>query len=158
MQTHAPILLADDDLVYARLLHSAIAKVAPSAPFFHVDDGEKAIQFLEGTGRYSDREKSPMPRLLLLDLNMPAKDGFEVLEWIKTRACLRNLPVVVISGSQDADTVARARELGAWAFFAKPNDLAGFQQLARSLESCLDTDRVPGSTEDVAALQGCASA
>jgi two-component system response regulator len=133
------ILLADDDPIYARLLQSAVAKVAPGVPFFHVEDGEQATRFLGGLGQFSDRNRYPMPGLLLLDLEMPKMDGFQALEWIQERPDLRTLPVVVVSSSQDTASIARSHDLGAWAFFTKPKTAAGFQQLAFSLESCLDS-------------------
>jgi CheY-like chemotaxis protein len=136
------MLLADDDVIYARLLQTAIARVAPAAPFFHVEDGGEAIRFLSGHGDFSDRARYPLPDVLLLDISMPHKNGLEVLEWIGTETSLAALPVIVISTIEDDATVRRAYELGAKAFLAKPKTFPGFRDLAEVLVNSMNSPRL----------------
>ena len=83
-------------------------------------DGEQAIDYLSGRGAYANRERNPLPYLLLLDLKMPGTDGFEVLQWIRGEPELRRLLVVVLTSSNLQADVDRAYELGANSYLVKP--------------------------------------
>jgi two-component system response regulator len=136
------ILVADDDPVYAGFLRSAFARAMPTTPMIHVEDGEEAIQILsdsQGAGQKSHLS----PGALLLDLQMPKKDGLEVLEWINGQRNLKDLPVIVISGSQGTPAVARAYELGAKGCLTKPCGRAGLKQLAELLKLWLNSPELP---------------
>src|SRR5690349_327990 len=85
------ILIAEDDEDHVFLLKRALQKGAVLNPVFVVSDGQEAIEYLKGEGKYADRYEYPLPSLLLLDLKMPQKDGFEVLEWIRQQPGLRRL-------------------------------------------------------------------
>jgi CheY-like chemotaxis protein len=85
-----------------------------------VEDGEEAISYLRGEGAYSDFESCPPPALVLLDLKMPLRDGFEVLEWIRKQEKFRELPVIIMSSSgQDCD-LQHAFRSGATSYIIKP--------------------------------------
>src|SRR5687768_16993926 len=99
MSTPATILLAEDNENDALLMRHAFKKAGISNPLVRVRDGEEAIDYLAGHGVYADRRAYPFPALLLLDLKMPRRDGFEVLEWIKADPSLRRLPVTVLTSS-----------------------------------------------------------
>ena len=114
------ILIADDNEDHALLLRRALKKGAVVNPVFVVRDGEETILYLAGQGKYADRYEYPLPGLLLLDLKMPVKNGFEVLEWIREQPGLRRLRVVVLTTSDDPRDVDRAYELGANSFMVKP--------------------------------------
>ena len=114
------ILIAEDNEDHALLLRRALRKGAVVNPIFVVSDGEETIQYLAGQGKYVDRYEYPLPGLLLLDLKMPVKSGFEVLEWIRQQPGLRRLRVVVLTTSDDPRDVDRAYELGANSFIVKP--------------------------------------
>ena len=86
-----------------------------------VTDGEEAIHYLQGEGRYADRQAFPLPRLIVMDINMPRKTGFR-LEWLKSDGVLRRIPVVIVSASDRPSDVNRAYELGANAYMVKPVD------------------------------------
>jgi CheY-like chemotaxis protein len=87
-----------------------------------VADGQAALEYLAGNGIFADRELNPLPCLVLLDINMPKKSGFEVLEWIRRQPGLRSLPVLMLtSSSHDADRETAYR-LGADDFLLKPSD------------------------------------
>jgi CheY-like chemotaxis protein len=83
-------------------------------------DGQEAIDYLSGTGPYADREKFPLPILVLLDLKMPRKSGMETLEWIRGQKQLRALAVIIFSSSVQPAEIEQAYALGANAFVTKP--------------------------------------
>jgi len=112
------VLLADDSEDDRFFLKRALASLPVVKICEETTDGEDAIDYLSAQGPYADRTKYPFPDLLLLDLNMPRKSGYEVLEWIKSRH-FKNLPVFVVSNSlQDTDR-QRCNELGASAVYPK---------------------------------------
>jgi CheY-like chemotaxis protein len=98
-----------------------------------VGDGRSAIEYLSGTGKYGDREEYPRPNMVLLDLNLPQVSGFGVLEWIRNHPDYARLPVVIFSSSMREDDKARARELGADEFVAKPNSGLEFGKVVEGL-------------------------
>jgi CheY-like chemotaxis protein len=103
-------------------------------PVFVVSDGEEAVAYLKGEGKYADRYEYPLPSLLLLDLKMPRKNGFEVLEWIREQPGLRRLRVVVLTTSDAPDDIDRAYELGANAFMVKPLERGQFLELTNAIK------------------------
>ncbi|HSU53538.1 MAG TPA: response regulator [Candidatus Dormibacteraeota bacterium] len=119
----APILIADDDANDIFFLRRAFSKAGLSVCVQDVPDGEKAIEYLSGTNSYADRAQFPIPVLLFLDLKMPKINGFEVLEWLRTRSDLPNLKVVVLSSSGLQNDIQKAQALGAHDYRIKPADL-----------------------------------
>jgi DNA-binding response OmpR family regulator len=97
------------------------------------EDVEKSLAYLAGTGAYADREHHPMPALVLLDLRLPRKCGWEVLAWIRSRPALKYLPVVVLSSSEQESDVVTARQLGANDYFAKPVSLGPLREIIREI-------------------------
>src|SRR5437016_684237 len=120
------ILLAEDEEEDVVLLKLGFAKARFLNPVQVVPDGAEAIAYLQGAGKYSNRSDFPLPNLLLLDLKMPRKNGFEVLEWLRQQPQLSALPVVVLTSSDDMRDVNRAYQLGANTFLVKPVDFAHF--------------------------------
>jgi CheY-like chemotaxis protein len=114
------ILLAEDDPNDVLLLQRAFQKAGLRNVLKVVRDGEQAISYLGGRGVYADRERFPVPFLLLLDLKMPGTDGFEVLEWVRKEADLKRLLVAVLTSSNLQEDVDRAYELGANSYLVKP--------------------------------------
>src|SRR4029078_6111613 len=93
------ILLAEDDDNDVFLIRSAFHAAGIVTPIHAVRDGYEAIAYLKGAGKYAQRAEYPLPSLLLLDLKMPGKNGFEVLEWIRAELTLQSLRVIVLTGS-----------------------------------------------------------
>ena len=114
------ILIAEDENDEAFLFQRALKKASISNPVQRVKNGDEAIQYLSGTGPYGDRNLFPLPIILLLDLNMPKKSGFEVLEWIRQQPHLKTLAVDIFSGSSRSEDIDKALRLGANLYLKKP--------------------------------------
>jgi CheY-like chemotaxis protein len=128
------ILLVDDCEGDALLLSQAFTQVGLRNPIIWLSSAQKAIAYLSGEGEYGNRERSPLPSILILDLKMPQMDGFAVLEFLRRRPELKNLFVVVLSGLDDTKNVQRAYALGANSYLSKPVnpfDLANMVQFFR---------------------------
>jgi CheY-like chemotaxis protein len=129
------ILLAEDREDEVLLTRRAFRQANVLNPLQVVPDGEEAIAYLEGNGKYANREEYPLPGLLLLDLKMPRKDGFEVLHWIRHHPQLRPLRVVVLTSSDHTSDVNRAYELGANSFLVKPVSFRQFVEMTQALHT-----------------------
>ena len=103
------VLYVEDEEGDAFLLKYAFQKIGIQDPFQLVADGEQAIQYLSGQGEYSDRQRFPMPCLILLDLNLPRRNGFEVLEWRREHPVARLIPVVIFTSSSNPADIRRLR-------------------------------------------------
>jgi len=114
------ILIADDDAEDRLLAREALeeSRLANSVAF--VGDGEELMDYLYRRGRYAELMGAPLPGLILLDLNMPKKDGREALEEIKADPRLRRIPVVVLTTSKAEEDIFRSYDLGVNSFIAKP--------------------------------------
>ena len=128
------VLLVEDNLNDIFLVKRAFKKALLQNPLQVVTDGEEALHFLSGQGKYSDRQAYPLPQLIVMDISMPLKTGFEVLEWIKKQPhALRRIPVVIVSGSDQPSDINRAYELGANAYMVKPVDYREVERLFESI-------------------------
>jgi CheY-like chemotaxis protein len=96
--------------------------VALANPFSVLTDGQAAIDYLQGSGAYADRTAHPLPCLVILDLNLPCRTGFEVLQWIRAHPVLRNLLVLVLTASSAASDARQAYALGANSYVVKPSN------------------------------------
>jgi CheY-like chemotaxis protein len=140
------ILLAEDDPDDVILLQRAFQKAGLRDHLKIVRDGEQAIDYLSGKSIYADRERFPLPFLLLLDLKMPRADGFDVLQWARTQPELRRLLVVVLTSSNLQSDVDRAYELGANSYLVKPVEFEGMVNLIQRFEAYwTEINRIPTS-------------
>lgn len=98
-----------------------------------VDDGQAAIDWLSGKGKFADRGKFPLPDVLVLDLKMPKKTGFEVLDWARHRKEFEKLPIIVLSSSDEPGDVKQAYKLGATTYFVKSPTFQDVLQFLRML-------------------------
>lgn len=128
------ILLAEDDEDHAFLAQRAFKQAGLLNPIYLVEDGEQVVAYLKGEGKYSNRDEFPLPSLLLLDLKMPNKNGFEVLEWLRSQPGLSTLRVIVLTSSGATADINRAYQLGANSFLTKPLDFRDFVQLSASVK------------------------
>lgn len=144
MSEHAIILLAEDDEDHVILIKRAFAQADLRNPLYVVWNGEEAIEYLEGSGKYSNRDEFPLPDLLLLDLKMPRVDGFQVLAWIREHPELKALRTLVLTSSDDLRDVNRAYQLGANSFLVKPIDFQNVVELSRIVQKYwLKESRIP---------------
>jgi CheY-like chemotaxis protein len=116
------LLIIDDDEADLVLIEAALRKNGVTDDIRCLDSGEKAIAYLNGDGEYGDRLRFPFPTLVMTDLKMPGKDGFSVLSHIKEHPHHKIIPVLVLSGSADADDVKRSYAMGASCYLKKPAD------------------------------------
>ena len=128
------ILVAEDNQDHALLIERAFRQSGLVNPLHVVNDGEEAIAYLKGEGRYANRAEYPLPCLLLLDLKMPNKDGFDVLQWVRSQPGLSALRVVVLTTSGDTRDINRAYQLGANSFLTKPVDFRDFARLTSAIK------------------------
>jgi CheY-like chemotaxis protein len=127
------VLLVEDDPDDVFFLQRAFDKAGRGADLRVVRDGDEALAYLSGTGAFADRSLFPLPSLILLDLKLPRKSGFEVLEWCRRKSGLSRIPVVVLTSSQSQADVARAYDLGANSYLVKPLDTAAQAEMVRSV-------------------------
>jgi CheY-like chemotaxis protein len=141
------ILLAEDNENDVLMLRRAARNAKFSSPLQIVNDGEEVLAYLRGDGKFADRRRFPLPGLLLLDLKMPRKDGFEVLQWLREQPQFLGLQVVVLSSSDEIRDINRAYELGANSFLVKPMFFSEFVGRLEALHSyCLRVWREPATT------------
>lgn len=137
------ILLVDDSEDNLFLMKAAFKMAKCEHPLQEVHNGDEAIAYLKGEGLYADRDKFPLPTLMLLDLNMPKKNGFDVLTWVRAQPGLRRLPVIILTSSMRGDDVAHAFDLGATSFLVKPISLEILAAMLRSLCDWIEYNQFP---------------
>lgn len=126
------ILLAEDRHDDAELLQLAFRRAGIMNPLVVVRDGDEVLSYLLGMGQY---ENSPLPTLLLLDLKMPNRDGFEALQWIREHPTLKPLRVIVMTVSESIYDVNRAYRIGANSFLIKTTDVAELIEQAKQIKA-----------------------
>ncbi len=134
-RTTLDILHVDDDANDRMLLKSACRQTNVVANCDTVADGEQAIAYLAGENIYAERRLYPLPGVVLLDLKMPMKGGFEVLQWIRSQPNLKYLPVIIFTASKQDVDVKHAYDLGANAYVVKPNNMAGLVEAIRIIKA-----------------------
>lgn len=127
------ILMADDDEDDRMLAQDALTESRVLNRLHCVENGVELIQYLEGEGKYADRELYPMPGLILLDLNMPKKDGREALQEIKANPATRRIPVVILTTSKAEEDKLRGYDLGAASYISKPVTFSALVDLMQAL-------------------------
>ena len=149
MNDKQTILLVDDSENDLLLMRAAFAKSGFDTPLQEVHSGEEAIAYLRGEGSFGDRSRFPIPVVILLDLNMPMKNGFDVLAWLKTQPTLRHLPIIILTASARPEDVDHAFELGASSYLVKPPNLGALTNMIRCLRDWLSINHFPPLNEAV---------
>jgi CheY-like chemotaxis protein len=145
MSEPAAILVAEDDESDVLLLRRAFKEAGLTQAIHFARDGHEAIEFLWGRRQgVSDR----LPALVILDLKMPRRSGFEVLHWIRAQNVLRCLPVLIFSSSARREDVERAYSLGASGFFVKPASTIQRTEMARCIKAWLQFNQPPLATTE----------
>jgi len=132
--TEKCILQVEDDDNDVFLLKRVFDQAGISSPLHVVRDGQLAIDYLSGAGGFADRQTHPLPCLVLLDLNLPKKNGLEVLEWIRHQPRLKSIVVVLFSSSALPQEVERAYELGVNSYIQKSSDSNQLREIAQLLK------------------------
>jgi CheY-like chemotaxis protein len=127
------ILMADDDEDDRLMTREALEEAHLSNDIYFVENGEELLDYLHHRGKYSNPADSPNPGLILLDLNMPKKDGREVLKEIKTDLSLRHIPIVILTTSKAEDDIVKTYRLGVNSFITKPVSFEGLVDVMRTL-------------------------
>jgi CheY-like chemotaxis protein len=116
------ILLVEDDPGDVTFFERALREAGFGNPLEKVHKAEQAQRYLEGNAEFSDRQKFPFPKLVVLDLTLPDVNGLELLRWMRQRQETAELPVVILDGRGGPEEIAEAKRLQASAYHAKPND------------------------------------
>lgn len=130
--TTETILLVEDDENDAFFLERAMQKIGMLNPMQHARDGQEAINYLRGIGKFSRRAEFPLPGLILLDLKLPFVMGLDVLKWIRQNPELSPI-VVILSSSADETDIASAYRLGANAYLVKPSEVGKLEAMVRAI-------------------------
>lgn len=128
------VLYVEDTEADAFFVEHAFRQAGLRTPLKVLASGQEAVEYLEGAGRYGDRESFPLPAAVVLDLNLPGLSGFQLIEWVRSRPEFRSLPLLVFTASSfDADR-ERCRGLGADGYLVKPNDMTELPELLGELK------------------------
>ena len=123
MNASGHILVAEDDLTDAYFFQRAFRRAGLPVTLHFVRDGQEVIDYLLGEGQFADRSAHPLPQLVLLDLNMPRLDGFDVLRWVRHQPRFHDLQIVIFSSSDEPKDMNRAYDLGANWYLVKPHSM-----------------------------------
>ena len=127
------ILMVDDDPDDRLLFKEACEEVRLRNPLEFLENGEQLLDYLKRRGNYADQKDKPYPGIVLLDLNMPLKDGREALEEIKADPDLRHIPVIILTTSKDEDDILSSYGLGASSYIVKPISLDRLMRVVNSI-------------------------
>ena len=127
------ILIADDDAEDRMLVKDALDEGRLKNDIHFVENGEELVDYLHNRGKFSDKDKFPTPGLILLDLNMPKKDGREALREIKNDSHLRLIPVVVLTTSKAEEDILRTYDMGVSSFITKPVTFTALVDVMKTL-------------------------
>jgi CheY-like chemotaxis protein len=125
------ILMADDDPDDRFLAEDALKEARLRNEIHFVCDGEELMDYLCHRGKYSNPESAPRPGLILLDLNMPRKDGREALQEIKSDPSLRRIPVIILTTSKEEEDILRSYDFGACGYITKPVSFSGLIEVMK---------------------------
>jgi len=134
MNTPLTILVAQQELGDALLLQRAFNTAKVSTPVHFARDGQEVLDYLEGKPPFQNPIIHPLPALLILDLNLPRVDGYQVLRWLRLNPGLHDMIVVVFGSSQDAKDVRRAYSLGANSYIVKPKEPQQLVKIVKQLQ------------------------
>lgn len=138
------ILIAEDDAEDRMFIQDAFSELQLSAYVSFLEDGEALLRYLHGDPPYEDPNLHPRPNIILMDLNMPRKDGREALREIKTHPELRSIPVIIFSTSSDSSDISQSYQSGANSYLTKPVRFQELVSMLRELKTYwLEMARLP---------------
>lgn len=128
-----PILVADDDVEDRMLIQDAMEEILLGNPLYFVVDGQEVMDYLLNRGKFISTEQNPTPGLILFDLNMPNKDGREVLHEIKMIPKLRSIPIIILTTSKAEEDILRTYDLGVNSYNTKLVTFYGLVEIVKNL-------------------------
>ncbi|CAM3231159.1 Response regulatory domain-containing protein [Sphingomonas antarctica] len=145
MNEASTILLVEDNPDDVELIRYAFAKAGIPNPLVVATDGDDAVNYVSGTHAYTDRRCYPHPALVLLDLKLPRRSGFEVLDYIRQHKPIKTVPVVVLTSSNQPEDIEAAYASGANSYLVKPVNRDGLLEMVKSIEAYwIKINRVTG--------------
>ena len=143
------VLYAEDEPDDIFFMKRAFRQAGVGEQLRTVNDGNEAIEYLAGRGKYANRQENPLPGVVLLDLKMPETSGFEVLQWIRTHPGVATIPVVIFTSSSQAADIERASKLGANGYLVKPGSPDLLIEVVKAFKDYwLKHDCLPGRTKE----------
>jgi CheY-like chemotaxis protein len=134
MTTNGAILLIEDNEDDVFLMKRALQGAHVVNPLYVVEDGQEAVNFLGGAGKFADRDSYPLPAVVFLDLKLPYLSGHDVLAWIRQQKELESLVVIVLTSSNEASDLSRCYALGANSYLVKPPTPEQLEDLAKAFK------------------------
>jgi DNA-binding response OmpR family regulator len=127
------VLVVEDDPNITFFLERAFDKAGLMGPLCIVRDGDEAMAYFNGEGKYADRKKHPIPALVLLDLRLPKKSGLEVLQWLRKQPDVGRIPVVILTLTASPEDINRAYALGANSVLLAPLNAEGLLETVKAI-------------------------
>jgi len=134
MTTNGALLLVEDNEDDVFLMKRALKGARVVNPLFVVEDGQEAVDYLGGAGKFADRANYPLPAVVFLDLKLPFRSGHDVLAWIRQQKELDSLVVIVLTSSNEATDLSKCYSLGANSYLVKPPTPEQLEDLARAFK------------------------
>jgi CheY-like chemotaxis protein len=135
MENLSTILIVEDEVDDIELIGYAFAKAGVENPRHIVENGDDAAAYIEGSGKYADRARYPLQGLVLLDLKLPRRSGFEVLGVIRANEAAKRVPVVVLTSSDNKSDIDRAYAAGANSYLVKPVTRDSLVAMVKALDA-----------------------
>jgi CheY-like chemotaxis protein len=142
LMQHVTILLVEDDPGHARLIEKNLRRANINNPINIVNDGQKAVDYLFSQGEFADQDL-PSQLLVLLDLNLPTLDGNQVLQKMKTNPHTKNIPVIILTTTDDPREISHCYELGCNVYVTKPVNYDQFSEAVMNLGLFLSVVKIP---------------
>lgn len=127
------VLIVEDDANDVLFIKRAFRSVAPALEIFTVSDGDAAVDYLQGQGEYGDRDRYPLPAMILLDLKLPRRSGVEVLRWIRQHNGIKRIPVVILTSSRERIDVDLSYDVGVNSYLVKPVSFDDLSEMIAAL-------------------------
>jgi CheY-like chemotaxis protein len=134
MATDRAILLVEDNEDDVFLMKRALKEAGVTNPLQIVEDGQEAVDYLNGSGQFSDRARYPLPAVVFLDLKLPLRSGHDVLAWVRSQKEFASLVVVVLTSSEEASDVNKSYKLGANSYLVKPPTAEQLLSMAKAFK------------------------
>ncbi len=129
------ILYVEDDEAYAQLMECVLKQSGFTHRMIHLSSAAQAKAYIEGVGEFTDRQRYPLPCLILADLKMPEMTGLEFLDWVRSHSSHRQLPYVILTSSEDLKDIIKAYQLGADSFLVKPPRVPDLVEMVKGMEN-----------------------